>query len=107
MEKIDKNLFWTQRALGDFAKINSFNEQLLGNEKSYEVTENIVQKILLLVNPAFDYTTIGSPDEAFSTYKREYRKLIESHYKITYRIGKDKIYIMRIFDTRQNPHKNK
>lgn len=107
MEKINKPLFWTQRALADFNKINNFNEQLFGNEKSFEITESIVQKILLLVNPAFDYTTIGSSDEAFAEYKREYRKLIESHYKITYRIGKSKIYIIRIFDTRQNPRKNK
>lgn len=37
--------------------------------------------------------------------KREYRFLIQSHYKIIYREGKTNIYIIKIFDTRQNPKK--
>ena len=107
MEKIDKPVFWTIRALGDIGKINVFNEKLFGHEKSFEITERILMKILLLTNPIFDYATTGSADETFSHRKREYRKLIESHYKITYRIGKSKIYITRIFDTRQHPRKNR
>lgn len=93
--------------MGDISKVNSFNEKLMGNEKSFEITERILMKILLLTSPTFDYATTGSADETFSHRKREYRKLIESHYKITYRVGRTKIYIIRIFDTRQNPNKNK
>jgi hypothetical protein len=56
---------------------------------------------------SFEFSKIGSINEDFTHLKFEYRKLIYHHCKITYREGKDKIYINRIFDTRQNPIKNK
>ncbi|GGE19117.1 hypothetical protein GCM10010831_20340 [Psychroflexus salis] len=50
---------------------------------------------------------MGALDDNFSHLKHEYRKLIIQHCKITYREGNSKIYVIRIFDTRQNPNKNK
>ncbi len=83
MERIIKPIFWTNRAIKDIEKVTRFNIKLFGFNK------------------------IGSVDEDFTHLKFEYRKLIHHHSKITYRQGKDKIYINRIFDTRQNPIKNK
>jgi plasmid stabilization system protein ParE len=102
-----KQLFWTQRALKDLQKIDLFNIEVLGKDKALEITSRIIAKAELLENPSFDFTQIGAIDDAFSHLKRNYRKLIEGYYKITYRTGKSKIYINRIFDTRQNPNKNK
>jgi hypothetical protein len=52
---------------------------------------------------------MGSVDEEFKHLKRKYRKLIEKHIKITYRLSKSQptVYINRVFDTRQQPSKNK
>ncbi|WP_243389615.1 type II toxin-antitoxin system RelE/ParE family toxin [Flavobacterium cyanobacteriorum] len=102
-----KQLYWTERALKDLQKIDLFNSELLGDNKASEITLKIIAKADFLENPSFDFTEIGAPDDDFSHLKRKYRKLIEGHYKITYRSGKSKIYINRIFDTRQNPKKNK
>ncbi len=106
MEKVNKPVFWTQRALKDLDKIYKFNSEL-GEEKSFLIIQNLIDRSMILESPDFDYTTVGAIDEAFSFLKKEYRKLTDGHYKITYSEGKTKIYIHRAFDTRQNPRKNR
>lgn len=97
----------TSRALKDLQKVRGFNDLLYGVSKSKEIINTIFETIEILENPDVDFTEIGVIDEDFAHLKYEYRKLIESHYKITYRKNKSKIYVVRIFDTRQNPNKNK
>ena len=97
----------TSRALKDLQKIREFNDLLFGVIKSKEIIQTIFQAIESLEIPHFDYTELGAVDEDFVHLKYEYRKLIEKHYKITYRKSNNKIYVVRIFDTRQNPNKNK
>jgi plasmid stabilization system protein ParE len=97
----------TSRALKDLQKIRGFNDLLYGVPKSKEIISTIFKTIEILEISDFDFTEIGSIDEDFVHLKYEYRKLIESHYKITYRKAKSKIYVVRVFDTRQNPNKNK
>lgn len=67
----------------------------------------IIVRVDFLVDARF--TDIGSADEAFIHLKRDYRKLIEGHHKITYRksTSDQMIYISRVFDTRQNLKKNR
>lgn len=67
----------------------------------------IFNRIQILESSDIDLHKIGAIDESFSKLKRTYRKLILDYYKITYREGKTKIFIVRVFDTRQNPKKNK
>lgn len=107
MEKITKPVFWTERALKDLQKIYNFNIEIIGQDKAFEIISLVVEKVSILENLSFSYITIGAVDESFSHLKMQYRKLLEGHYKITYREGRSKIYINRIFDTRQHPNKNK
>lgn len=107
MERIIKPLFWTERTLKDLNRIHSFNSKLSGLSKAMEITAQIVDRVGCLEDTSFDYLHTGAKDEAFLHLKNSYRKLIEGNYKITYREGKNKIYINRIFDTRQSPRKNK
>ncbi len=97
----------TSRALKDLQKVRGFNDLLYGVSKSKEIINTIFETIEILENPDVDFTEIGAIDEDFVHLKYDYRKLITSHYKITYRKNKSKIYVVRIFDTRQNPNKNK
>ena len=108
--KVGKNSkidIFTTKALKDFEKITRFNTFFLGFEKSKSVTYDIIKCIEILENPVYDFFKIGSVDSEFAHLKRNYRKLIHSYYEITYRKGNDKIHSNRIFDTRQNPKKNK
>jgi hypothetical protein len=61
----------------------------------------------ILGNPNFDFSEIGAIDEDFEHLKHHYRKPISHNCKITNREGKTKIYVVRVFDTRQNPTTNK
>ena len=48
---------------------------------------------------------IGTIEETFADRDKEYRSLIEGHYKIIYSVEYDCIRIYQIFDTRQSPDK--
>ncbi|HBL79834.1 MAG: type II toxin-antitoxin system RelE/ParE family toxin [Aequorivita sp.] len=106
MELNGKPTYWTHRAKRDLEKIFHFNKVLYGTEKAKEISYSIRERTLLLENPEYDFERIGSVDESFNHLKHTYRKLIEGYCKITYRIGKKRIYIVRVFDTRQHPSKN-
>jgi plasmid stabilization system protein ParE len=107
LERIVKQVFLTSRALKDLEKSYVFNSKLYGFQVAKEIINEIINCIEVLENTIYDFSKIGSVDEEFKHLKRNYRKLIQGHYKITYREGQTKVYINRIFDTRQNPNKNK
>ncbi len=98
---------WTNRATKDLEKITRFNLKLYSVKKTIEISQNILNTPKILQNSSINIKELGQIDESFNHLKRKYRKIITSHYKITYRIGKGKIYIVRVFDTRQNPNKNR
>lgn len=102
-----REIIWTKRALNDLRKAYDFNIEIYGEEKSFAIIEKIIFKIELLKDKRL--TEIGMVDIEFRHLNLEYRKLTVGYSKIIYRLGfdKTKIYINRIFDTRQNPKKNK
>lgn len=107
MDKVNKPVFWTTRATRDLQKTIEFYIELYGKVKAKEIATELRHRTEKLERTDVDITASGSIDEAFSHLKHTYRKLNHHHCKITYRIGKSKIYIVRVFDTRQNPNKNK
>ena len=102
-----KTVELTSRAIKDLNKIKSFNKDLLGEEKAKLIIDKIFNHIQILESSNIDLKKVGAIDKSFSKLKRTYRKLILDYYKITYREGKTKMYIVRVFDTRQSPNKNK
>lgn len=102
-----KPVSWTGRALKDLYKVTLFKAQSMGGEKALKIAHTIIDAPKILENPAYDFKNIGSADESFGHLKREYRKIFCEGCKITYREGKSKIYITRVFDTRQHPKKNR
>lgn len=105
MEKTIKPVYWTNRAIKDLEKVTRFNAIIYGFDKAILIATELRESTEVLENSNFK--EIGSIDEDFVHLKHEYRKLIHNYCKITYREGKTKIYINRVFDTRQNPNKNK
>ena len=102
-----KKVRLTNRAIKDLLKINKFNTEFYGEKIAVEIVDKLFDYLSVLESPDCDFTKIGSKDEAFLHLKKKYRKLIFNTIKITYREGKTNIYVVRIFDTRQNPKKNK
>ncbi len=105
MEKYEIN--WTERAKRDLKKLYLFNIEVIGEEKSFDLVLHLLERVELLKDTKF--VEIGAIDEEFQHLKHQYKKLIEGYVKITYRISKTEpfVYINRIFDTRQDPRKNK
>ena len=102
-----KRVELTSRAIKDLKKVKSFNLDLYGIVRAIEIIDAIFELLGTLENPNYNFTEIGEVDKDFNHLKYSYRKLTHHHCKITYRNGKTKIYVIRIFDTRQNPKKNK
>ena len=100
-------IIWTSRATNDLKKAYHFYTQIIGEEKAFKLILLLLDRIDLLSDRRF--SKLGAIDEEFVDMKRDYRKLIEGDIKITYRLSTSKpiVYINRIFDTRQNPLKNK
>ncbi len=100
-------IVWTSRAVDDLENIYHFYTQLIGEQKAFDLIMLIVDRVDRLSDERF--VKIGAKDKEFDHLKRDYRKLIEGEIKITYRLSRSKpiVYINRIFDTRQNPSKNK
>jgi plasmid stabilization system protein ParE len=98
---------WTFRAAKDLRKVYDFHTEQIGEEKAFELTQNVLNRVDALSDKRF--VEMGAIDEQFKHLKRTYKKLIERNIKITYRISEKKpiVYINRVFDTRQNPNKNK
>ena len=105
MERINKPVYWTVRAIKDLEKVTRFNAMLFNFTKAFQIATEIRQSTEILEQKSFK--EIEAIDEDFQHLKYDYRKLIHHHCKITYREGKTKIYINRVFDTRQRPSKNK
>ena len=107
MSRAIKTVELTSRAIKDLKKVKNFISDLYGATKAQEVIDEIFDLLETLENSDYDFSEIGEVDKDFEHLKYPYRKLTLPHCKITYRKGKTKIYVIRIFDTRQNPKKNK
>jgi len=107
LDKKIKPVVWTSRATKDLEKITKFYIELYGYSKARQIAIKIRKKTEVLELEDVNTSKIGAIDESFSHLKKEYRKLITHHCKITYREGKTKIYVVRVFDTRQHPNKNR
>ncbi|WP_299672241.1 type II toxin-antitoxin system RelE/ParE family toxin [uncultured Polaribacter sp.] len=107
-----KTIVWSKRATNDLEKVTKFNLKLYNSKKAIEISKKLIASKLIaspeiLLNSKIDLTNHGQIDESFKHLKRIYRRILINQYKITYRIGKNDIYIVRVFDTRQHPNKNK
>lgn len=98
---------WTLRAVKDLHRIYQFYYEQIGEEKAFGLVQLIIEKVGLLSDKRF--SRMGAIDKEFIHLKREYRKLIIKNIKATYRLSDNQqvIYINRVFDTRQNPGRNK
>tara|TARA_B100000929_G_scaffold288711_1_gene277764 strand:+ start:10964 stop:11287 length:324 start_codon:yes stop_codon:yes gene_type:complete len=107
LDEVTKLVVWTSRATKDLEKTAQFYLELYGKEKALNILTQIRKSTEILEKHCGDFSKIGAKDENFAHLKRNYRKLISHNCKITYRVGKQYIYVIRVFDTRQNPSKNK
>lgn len=76
-------------------------------EASITVARRIKNSILERIKTLKDYKELGPVDEHLELLNLGHRKLTQGNYKIVYRIEKNIIYITDIFDSQQDPDKQK
>ena len=94
-----KKIIWTDRAKADLNKMYDFNSLIFGEEKSFQIIEYIVKKVDLLYQPVIGSTRFISDLNPVL----DYQKLVYNQTLIIYRIQQDTAFIIRVFDSRQDP----
>lgn len=102
MEKIVK-VIWTDRSLLDLRKIIVFNAELHGEVKARSIAAGLVNDAEKSLVGTLD---VAAKDQQFS-HMKDYKKLLNGNHKITFRSENRIAYIVRVFDMRQHPDKNK
>jgi len=90
---------YTQLAKSQLKDIVKFYRKSRRTKSGKKIVRHIREKVQTLKHQP----ELGKIDYPLSTFSREYRFLIIRHNKIYYTIKSDGIYIVYVFDTRQNP----
>lgn len=77
--------------------------QHIPDEKILEIRNQILDAVDALL----EHPSIGQEEPFLVNLGWHYRRLVEGHYKIIYRIEDEYIYITDIFDSCQDPDKMK
>ena len=97
------NIIWTHEALEETKLIYQYYKLKV----SVRLAKNIKSKIFSSVKNLQKQVRKGQIEELLLHKKGEYRYLITGNYKVIYKITEKAIYIMTVFDCRQNPEKLK
>jgi toxin ParE1/3/4 len=101
---VDKmKLFYTEQAIESLRECLDFLPPEVPHEKRLHIRDKILAKAEMLVNKP----GMGQKEEYLEHLGLSHRRVIESHYKIIYRIEGEIIYVTDIFDSRQDPAKMK
>ena len=72
-----------------------------------KVAEKIKKSIFLATQKLAKNPLIGQIEENLAELKQGHRYIVAGNYKIIYRVVNNEIYIVDVFDCRQNPQKMK
>jgi plasmid stabilization system protein ParE len=96
-------LIYTEQALFGLEEALKFIAPKITQEKLLEIRDRILDKAdTLLLHPLQ-----GQKEPYLEHLDLSYRRVIVRHYKIIYRVIDECIYIIDIFDSRQDPDKMK
>jgi len=95
-----KKIVWSPLAATDFEKILSYLNESWNKQVALKFIEEIEILVLKIAEQPKQYPLANK--------KLKVRKcVISKHNTLFYRVSKDSIELLRIFDTRQNPRKLK
>jgi toxin ParE1/3/4 len=94
-------LVYTEQALYSLEEALDFIAPKVTNEKLLEIRNQILDTADTLLHQP----SLGQIEPYLEHLGLGHRRLVESHYKIIYRVSGEYIYITDIFDSRQNPNR--
>ncbi len=97
------DIIWTFEALEDAKQVYNYYK----SKVSIRSANSIKSKIFTSVKNLQKQARKGQVEELLLHKQGEYRYLVTGNYKIIYKLTGKEIYIMKVFDCRQNPVKIK
>lgn len=96
-------VFWTRFAENKLDDIFIYYETTVNNKSAKKLVNGIIEKTIEIENNPY----IGQKELLLEKYEQKFRYLVHKNYKIIYwiNLGKERIEIANVFDTRQNPSK--
>ncbi len=98
-----RQIIWTNFAISELKNIFLYYRMVAGEKTA----DKIRKSIFSATKPTLKQPFIGALEENLTDLKQGHRYLVEGNYKIIYRVIDNNIYIIDIFDCRQNPTKMK
>ena len=98
VEKKITKIQWTRKAQKRLKDIKTYYKE----NASESVADHIVSNIVVSVSKLYLYPDIGQVELNLEDLPAIYRYLLEGHYKIIYKHKGATIYIMTVFDCRQD-----
>ena len=93
----------TNPAKASLRKLYNYYKKQVSKKVADRIKLELLETILKLESHPY----IGQIEKQLISLNLDHRYLVNGHYKIIYRIEKDKIYITDFFDSRQDPSKSK
>lgn len=101
MVKLVNQIKWTRNARKRLKEIKLYFKENVSDK----VADKIVLRITSAVFRLYDNPNLGMRELSLCNSSIVYRYLVEGNYKIVYKQRGSVIYIMTVFDCRQNPDK--
>lgn len=100
---MELKVFWTDFAKSELKNIFDYHKEKV----SGKIAQQIVEQIVVTADELKSFPEIGTVEELLQSRSENFRYIISTNYKIIYWINGDKerIEIVDVFDTRQNPIK--
>jgi plasmid stabilization system protein ParE len=96
-------IYWTDFAKNELKNIFNYHKE----KASLKIARKIILNIIKITNDLSKFPEMGAQENLLIERPQNFRYLISTNYKIIYWINhkKNRIEIVDIFDTRQNPVK--
>lgn len=95
------NITWTHPAMRSLKRHYDFRKDIAGVEAARKFRKMLFDAVANLK----DFPRLGRKEESIFYKDYEYRSLLVEVHKIIYRIEGGDIFIIEVFDTRQDPDK--
>ncbi len=100
---MEMRLLWTDKALTQLEKIFDYYKVQASPEIAKKLIVSLIKgAVILETNPL-----AGMKEPLLAERAFEYRYIVKKSYKIIYRVDRNFIKIITVFDCRQNPEKLK
>lgn len=94
-------IIWTESALKSLKNIFNYYSA----NASVEVASRIKDSIIYATRQLSTHSRSGSIEFSLKDFDNQIRYIVKGNYKILYTLQKAAVYILLIFDTRQDPSK--